>query len=151
MSKIYFMCTLYYAMNQKQIKRLQKIQNYAARIITLSNKYTHITPILNYLNWLPIKEFIQYRYLTIIHKCLQNTAPRYLCDLLEHYEPGRQLRSNNMRLLKVPNIKTKFGQRSFYYSAPKLWNALPHQLRFENSQEIFKNKLKEYLLYHINM
>ncbi len=37
------------------INKLQKLQNAAARVLTRSRKYDHITPILQFLYWLHIK------------------------------------------------------------------------------------------------
>ncbi|KAF7708165.1 hypothetical protein HF521_017222, partial [Silurus meridionalis] len=37
------------------INKLQLVQNAAARVLTRSRKYDHITPILSSLHWLPVK------------------------------------------------------------------------------------------------
>ena len=39
---------------KKNIARLQKVQNFAARIVTGARKYDHITPMLKELHWLPV-------------------------------------------------------------------------------------------------
>ncbi len=46
------------------INKLQIVQNAAARVLTRSRKYDHITPILLSLHWLPIK--FQYQLQNII-------------------------------------------------------------------------------------
>ncbi len=43
------------------INKLQIVQNAAARVLTRSRKYDHITPILQSLHWLPIQYRISYR------------------------------------------------------------------------------------------
>uniref|UniRef100_A0A9J8ATE3 Reverse transcriptase domain-containing protein n=1 Tax=Cyprinus carpio carpio TaxID=630221 RepID=A0A9J8ATE3_CYPCA len=43
------------------INKLQVVQNAAARVLTRSRKYDHITPILQSLHWLPIKFRISYK------------------------------------------------------------------------------------------
>ena len=42
--------------------RLQKLQNAAPRIVSLSSKRSYITPILKTLHWLPVKERIRLLY-----------------------------------------------------------------------------------------
>ena len=37
------------------INKLQRLQNWAARIVTKTPKYSHITPTLKELHWLPVK------------------------------------------------------------------------------------------------
>ncbi len=45
------------------INKLQIVQHAAARVLTRSRKYDHITPILQSLHWLPIKFRISYKIL----------------------------------------------------------------------------------------
>ena len=40
------------------LKKLQSVQNAAARLITCSRKYDHITPVLSDLHWIPVNERI---------------------------------------------------------------------------------------------
>ena len=47
------------------IRRLQSIQNIAARILTRTRKYEHITPILKNLHWLPVAAHIDYKILLL--------------------------------------------------------------------------------------
>ncbi len=49
------------------ISKLQIVQNAAARVLTRSRKYDHITPILQSLHWLPIKFCISYKILLLVH------------------------------------------------------------------------------------
>ena len=45
---------LLYGLPQMALQRLQKAQNCAARLITRTRKYEHITPVLQRLHWLPV-------------------------------------------------------------------------------------------------
>ena len=40
--------------------KLQKVQNFAGRIITGKRKFDHITPILGEFRWLPVTSFLTY-------------------------------------------------------------------------------------------
>ena len=57
--------SLLHGISQCQINRLQKVLNSAATIITLSQKFHHITPVLLQLHWLPINFRIQSPFLSI--------------------------------------------------------------------------------------
>ena len=63
--------SLLYALPESQIAKLQRIQNSAARLVSLSRKYDHITPILHELHWLPVKYRIIYKILLLTYKCLR--------------------------------------------------------------------------------
>ncbi len=81
------------------INNLQIVQNAAARVLTWSRKYDHITPILQSLHWLPIEFRISYKILLLAYKALNDLAPAYLTNLLSRYNPTRSLRSQNSGLL----------------------------------------------------
>ena len=129
-----------------KIKKLQHVQNAAARLITLSRKHEHITPILLNLHWLPVNYRIIFKILLITYKALNDLAPTYVRDLLTPYTPPRQLRSSSKDLLSIPhfNLKT-YGARSFSVAAPTLWNTLPSDIKNSSSVSLFKHKLKTFL------
>ena len=119
----------------EQITRIQKIQNNAAWLILKKLKRDHVTPLLKELHWLPVKYYIQYK-LTMLTFChFDGTLLPYPSSSLCTYQPLRSLRSSTERLLKIPktNLKT-FGEHSFGYTAPTVWNSL---LRFASGA---KNK-----------
>ncbi len=43
------------------INKLQMVQNAAARVLTRTRKYDHISPVLSTLHWLPIKHRIDFK------------------------------------------------------------------------------------------
>jgi hypothetical protein len=63
-----FSNALLYGLTNNLIDRIQKVQNAAAGIITLSRKRDHITPTLFKLHWLPIQERIMFKILLITYK-----------------------------------------------------------------------------------
>ncbi|XP_067305621.1 uncharacterized protein, partial [Pseudorasbora parva] len=128
------------------INKLQLVQNAAARVLTRTRKYDHISPVLSTLHWLPIKHRIHFKILLITYKALNSLAPRYLSELLTHYTPSRRLRSQNSGQLIIPRIsKSTAGGRSFSYLAPKLWNSLPSIVREADTLCQFKSRLKTHL------
>ena len=127
----------------EQISRIQKIQNNAARLILKKSKRDYVTPLLKELHWLPVKYRIQYKLATLAFRHFDGTLPSYLSSSLYTYKPSRSLRSSTERLLKITktNLKT-FGERSFGYIAPTVWNSLPADLRASPSLPAFKVNLR---------
>ncbi len=80
------------------INKLQIVQNAAARVLTRSRKYDHITPIVQSLRWLLIKFRFSYKILLLAYKALNGFAPAYLTSLLSRYNPTCSLRSQNSGL-----------------------------------------------------
>ena len=138
--------SLLYGIPDTQLKRLQKVQNCAARLIVRQKKINHITLILKDLHWLPVKYRIDYKILLLVFKCVIGKAPEYLSSLITPYVPTRPLRSESQLLLQeLQNIKKQIGQRAFSCCGPKLWNQLPFTLRKCTSLSAFKTQLKTHL------
>ncbi|XP_063069010.1 uncharacterized protein LOC134460561 [Engraulis encrasicolus] len=130
----------------KLINRLQYIQNSAARLLTHTRPWHHITPILYQLHWLPIHSRIHFKILLLVYKAQHNLAPSYITSLLTPYNPTRTLRSTDSLLLTVPSTHLRtMGDRAFSVVGPKLWNSLPLSLRQCSTLSTFKSKLKTHL------
>ena len=76
---------LYYGVNSVLIKKLQRVQNSAARLVCKVNRFDHrhSDEMFFELHWLKIRERIVFKILLIIHKCVNNVAPEELCDMVE--------------------------------------------------------------------
>ena len=86
---------LYINVPKNVIKKLQLVQNAAARLITRSKRCDQITPILFGLHWLPVSEQIKFKILLLTFKALHQQSPTYIQDLLTRYLPSRPLRSSS--------------------------------------------------------
>jgi hypothetical protein len=144
-TKLDYMNALLVGLPGKLLKKLQKVQNLAARIVTKTKRTDHITPILKKLHWLPVCQRIEYKILMLTYKALNGLAPDYIKDMLVPYVPTRTLRSEGQMLLVEPSTKTSYGDRRFSKMAPKLWNRLSLKIRQSSTIDIFKSNLKTYL------
>ena len=138
--------SLLYKLPSNQLSRLQKIQNTAARILTLSKRSCHITPILKELHWLPVRYRIIFKIVLYVYKSIHNIAPEYISELLQMHNPTRTLRSSDKLLVKELKSNHSWGDRSFCTAAPQLWNQLPYGLKTSCSITSFKKGLKTYLM-----
>ena len=130
--------------------KLHRIQNAAARLVTGTSRFCHVTPLLFHLHWLPISYRIKFKILLMTFKCLYSQALNYLIDLITIKKLSRySLRSNESILLELPGIKTRpiLGDRAFQSAAPYLWNALPSAIRNIKTLDTFRLLLK--LIYFI--
>ena len=115
-SKLDYCNSLLYGLAKNVIKQLQRVQNAAARVVTLSPKFCHITPVLANLHWLSIYLRIELKILIVTCKTLHGHDPTYIKDLLQYYLPARDLRSSKKNLLIVPafNINSYLWPSSFF-------------------------------------
>ena len=68
-----------------------------------------------------------YKILSLTYKSLQYNKPSSISDLLT-IQPTRSTRSSAVVTLQRSSSpsRLKISDRSFYFQAPTLWNALPH-------------------------
>ena len=114
------------------LKPIAKNPKHVCALNIKKRKKDSITECLKELHWLPIKQRIHYKILTLTHKCVHRIGPKYMQDLIRMRPPTRRgLRSNGeVNLLVRPLTKCKtFADRSFSVGAPVLWNALPANMR----------------------
>ena len=133
-------------MSEHLLNKLQIVQNSAARLLTGTSKREHISPVINNLKWLNVRNFILFRCATIIYKCINEEMPDYLKLLLNLYQPLKELRSSNDFLLEVPKNYKKISERAFFIAGPKIWNSIPLTIKLSPTLTIFKKRLKMYLL-----
>ena len=145
LSRLDYCNSLFSNMPLKELNKLQKLQNYAARVILNKPVRDHAKPMLRELHWLPINARVDYKICVLIFKCLNGLAPTYLSNLISVYKPARNLRSSKAFLLTpVTSNFVRLGDRAFTIYAPKLWRTIPTYIKDSKSLTTFKTKLKTY-------
>ena len=141
-SKLFYCLSTWASTTKKNIARLQKVQNFAARIVTGARKYDHITPILKELHWLPVAKQLEVRDTLMAFKCIKGLAPPSLCNKFTTRSQVHNRNTRNNDKLNIPFFRSATGQRSFSYRAAQLWNDLPEILTNIVSFNVFKNAIK---------
>ena len=67
-SRLYYCNSLLVGIADCVIRKLQGVQNAAARMITGTRKFEHVTPILRELHWLLVAQRIQYKIAMLVNK-----------------------------------------------------------------------------------
>ena len=115
---------------QSLVGKLQRVQNSAACLVVCALPHVHITPILRYLHWLPVRARISNTIACLCCSAIISSTPAYISELLHLYSPSRSLCSSaDIRLLKIPLSKCQTkGDIAFSYSGISVWYSLPLQL-----------------------
>ena len=113
-SKLDLYNSILYGLPVTELNKLQRVQNAAAQLISRTPKSHHITPILQQLPWLPVKDRISFKLLLLTFKALHGLAPIYISELIKPYNPSRSLRSSTLTYLSVPKSNTAtYGEPMF--------------------------------------
>ena len=131
-SHLDFVNSLFSCLPNCYVRKLQRIQNMAAKLILLKSRRDSATVCLKTLHWLPVHLRVEFKVPVLVFKCVTNQAPEYLVELLTPATSTRSLRSNSQGalLLKVPHVQCRtFAARAFDVYGPQLWNTLPPYIR----------------------
>ncbi|XP_070800926.1 uncharacterized protein, partial [Pituophis catenifer annectens] len=149
-SRLDYCNALYMGLPLRSTRRLQLVQNAAARVIMGATWRSHITPLLSELHWLPVVFWVRFKVLVLTFKVLHCLGPGYLRDrLLLPITSHRPMRSHREGLLRVPSVKQCQLEaprgRAFSVGAPTLWNELPPGIRLIPDLCTFRKALKTFL------
>ena len=72
--------SLLYGVTDNVMRRVQSLQNAAARLITGARRRDHITPVLRQLHWLPVRRRVEFKLACLVRQALCGQMPTYLAD-----------------------------------------------------------------------
>ena len=130
------------------IRPLQLIQNAAARLVFNQPKFSHTTPLLRSLHWLPVAAPHPLQNISTCVPCCE-----WLRSCL-HPRHGQTLHPSPFTPALLPPISslllhcepnTHQNHDCLLSLAPKWWNELPIDIRTSESLHIFRRKLKTHL------
>ena len=107
----------------------QLVQTFAARVLTDTKKFNHISPVLRELGWPSIKDQLLVRDTTQVYKIVNGLAPLNLSSKLSKRSDTHHCNTRKRDKLNVPLRRTVTAQRSFYYRAVSAWNSLTADTR----------------------
>ena len=90
-NRIDYCNSIFYGATGTVLAKLQSVLNAAARLVTSTQRFDHIQPVLRELHWLPIQQRISYKIACLARGCLHHNGPIYLQDMIETTasHPGR--------------------------------------------------------------
>ena len=152
-SKIDYCNALLIGLKDKDVKRLQKLQNSATRFVHGTRSRRGVTDLRKKSHFLPVRHRIEYKICLLVYKSMNNGMPGYITEMLKKRKPkpalGVDLRvdCDTTRLEEVHSqfkyeiTKTK----TFSIVAPRIWNRLPKDIRTTETLPMFKKALKTHM------
>ena len=136
LSRIDYCNSLLFSSTHDVTSHLQRIQNYAARVIFRLPMSSSITIHLKSLHWLPVKVRSTYKIACLCYQCLNHM----LLIILQKEPSHTRSSSYTMPLLnRYAHSKATLGHRSF-----SVWNSIPNDVRCAPWLSSSKSRLKTY-------
>ena len=80
LTRLFYCSSVWAKTTAKNVKKLQLVQNFAARVISNTRKFDHITPILGELKWMTVDQTLVYKDIVQTYKCMSDLSPPYLSE-----------------------------------------------------------------------
>ena len=128
LSRVNYCLSVYGNGTQKNFDRIQKILNFAARVIFGRRKFDHVSDLRQKLGWMSPRAMSEYQTLVIAHKAVQRGEPEDLAALFTANRDTRERHTRQDHLFHLPRPQLETGKRRFGYRAATLLNRLPAQV-----------------------
>ena len=148
-SKLFYCSYVWINTTESNLDKVQKVQNFACRIISGVKKFDYITPVLKVMQWLPIRQQLYYRNAVIAFDCVTGCAPDNSDSLTDQFIKRSDVSTRTTRSskkLQIPFLKSATGKRSLYYRTVRIWNALDPLLKLSSTLQESKQKSQSILL-----
>ena len=144
-SHVMYCMAVIYPMGEVQKRRLERILNFAAGVISGRHKFDHISDVRSELGWLSISEAIQYREGLLMYKIINNGTPLHLFELFTTNSSvhGRHTRQSDE--LHLPRVRTEAGKSAYSYRGGVAWNSFPSNVRSTISVSAWKKAAKTHI------
>jgi hypothetical protein len=134
------------SVSEGDLKRLQRIQNAAMRIILQCHYRTDIADMLDTLQWLNVKQRLHFNLCCLSWKIQQKEVPEYLQNTVE----VREVHTYNTRSASNNELYVSHSHNhSLKRNGTTVWNSVPKDLRDISNFRSFKSMLSKHIRLHV--
>ena len=128
------------------LNKLNVIHNRVVRNITFNNRRASAGPIYKSLNILTLNGSLLSEQAKFIYQFTNNLLPSTFDNYMEKPNHSHNTRYASQQNFCRTRVRTKRAQNTLECLWPKVWSKLPNDLKQADTFNIFKKKLKTYLL-----
>ena len=137
-----YCCVLWQECRTQLQQRLERIQNYAMRLICSKPPRTPSEILRSDMNWMPLSKRRELFRLALVHRCVHGWAPTYLAECYETNIRYGHCITRGVKKLHLKSVNTEFGRRATMFKGAQDWNKLPANLRNVQNTKTFRKLLK---------
>ena len=109
-------------------QRVERIQNYAVRLICSKPSRTPSEKLRSNMNWMPLSKRRELFRLALVHRCVHGWAPTYLAECYETNIRYGHCITRGIKKLHLKSVNTEFGRRATMLKGAQDWNKLSANL-----------------------
>ena len=95
---------------------------------------------------LSVEKVMTYDRATVVHKILKEMCPKILKGKFTRRTQVSKYETRRINDLQIPKLRLELSKKSFSYVGAKVWNDIANDIRSMESTDLFKHKMKTYLL-----
>lgn len=126
--------------------RIQLIQNSCARLVCGIRRGNPISHKIKEIGWLRMSERRILHCLVLYHKVILNRTPSYLHEKIMLRQEVHNVNIRFKNFISPPPHNTAIFQRSFSFCIYKYYNQLPKIMKEIKSIELFKRRVRRYVV-----
>ena len=123
-----YCCVLWQECRIQLQQRVERIQNYAVRLICSKPSRTPSEKLRSNMNWMPLSKRRELFRLALVHRCVHGWAPTYLAECYETNIRYGHCITRGIKKLHLKSVNTEFGRRATMLKGAQDWNKLSANL-----------------------
>lgn len=141
-STLRYCLSIYGTCGVTERRRLQKVLNFCARVISGRRRTDHISDVLRELKWMTAENLTLYHRICNVRRIVETGQPYSIASTLQcATDHGHDTRRAGR--LRLPQIRTETGRRQLVYGGVKAYNEF---CAVYDGRASFKSSLRAYLL-----
>ena len=140
-----YCASILFLATRQQLKRMQVLQNKVMRLILKCDRLTPRINMLECLQWMSVRQRIEYNTLIFVFRVTQGMAPKNLTGTVVY---GRDIHRHDTRgadNLRLQMCRKACTQNSLFYKGYSLFNQLPEAARNTKNINDFKGLCKAFV------
>lgn len=141
-----YCASILFLATRTQLKRMQVLQSRVMRLILKCDRLTSRQLMLECLQWMSVRQRIEYNTLVFVFRIRKGMAPKYLTETVVHGSDIHQYNTRQADDLRLLQCKKTCTQNSLLYKGYNLFNQLPGEAKLTSNINEFKRHCKTFVL-----
>ena len=122
------------------------LQKRAIRIVCHANYIAHTGVLAKKMGIIKLVDVNLLQTAVFVFKYISNSLPTVCADfLIENNRTRNPYDLRNTNAFLIPSYRTSLREKCSLVRFPRIWNAIPNEIKHSESLNIFKSRLKQYL------